>query len=113
MTGHRDRARSRRRAARWFALVFTSLLLAGCTGPGSLLDPGGPGARRVEGLWWLLFWISLAVLLIVLALLGYSLRTKGRRGCAETRPSEETPAWGSLIPSAPFPRRERLPQEKQ
>lgn len=34
-----------------------------------MLDPAGPAARRIEGLWWLLFWISMVVFVIVLALL--------------------------------------------
>ncbi|MGH2698966.1 MAG: cytochrome c oxidase subunit II [Actinomycetota bacterium] len=42
---------------------------AGCSGEASALDPAGPGARRVEGLWWLMFAISCAVFVVVLAFL--------------------------------------------
>ena len=50
------------------------LLLSGCAGDApSTLDPAGLGARRVEGLWWLLFWISVAVFLEVMALLTWAL----------------------------------------
>jgi cytochrome c oxidase subunit 2 len=95
MTGFRSHLRALLRIARWSTLAWTSLLIAACSGPGSLLDPRGPGARRVEGLWWLMFWISVAVLLVVLALLGYSLRRR-ISGPADTGmdTSEETPVWG-------------------
>jgi cytochrome c oxidase subunit 2 len=46
------------------------LLLAGCGGTApSTLNTAGVGARRVEGLWWVLFWISMAVFVEVLAVL--------------------------------------------
>jgi cytochrome c oxidase subunit 2 len=41
-----------------------------CDGdPPSTLDPAGPAADRIAGLWWLMFWISLGVLAVVLAML--------------------------------------------
>jgi cytochrome c oxidase subunit 2 len=50
------------------------LLLAGCAADApSTLDTAGFGARRVEGLWWLIFWISLAVFVEVMALLAWAL----------------------------------------
>ena len=49
------------------ALVALVLLLAsGCTGGQSVLDPAGVGAERIDGLWWLYFWVSAAAYLIVL-----------------------------------------------
>lgn len=85
--GHRVALRST------LALVSVFSLTA-CTGPGSILDPRGPGARTVEGLWWLLFWISVAVLLVVLALLGYSLRRRPRPPTDNPETPGSTPAWG-------------------
>ncbi|MBB4962534.1 cytochrome c oxidase subunit II [Micromonospora polyrhachis] len=68
-------------------VLIATLVLTGCAGDApSALDPAGYGARRVEGLWWLLFWISVAVFAEVLLLLGWALlfrrgeRTKVRRG---------------------------------
>ncbi|MEV1289492.1 cytochrome c oxidase subunit II [Micromonospora sp. NPDC049679] len=57
------------------------LALAGCAGDApSTLNPAGYGARRVEGLWWLLFWISVAVFVEVMALLAWALlRRRGPR----------------------------------
>ncbi|HZD23675.1 MAG TPA: cytochrome c oxidase subunit II [Acidimicrobiia bacterium] len=49
----------------------------------------------MEGLWWLMFWISIAVLLTVLALLAYSLRNKGGEWTeTETATPGPTPGWG-------------------
>jgi cytochrome c oxidase subunit II len=57
------------------------LLLAACSGSGpSTLDPQGPGAARVAGLWWLLFWISAAVFTVVCVLVAVALaRGRGTR----------------------------------
>lgn len=58
--------------ARFFRLLATILpcaAAAGCSGEASVLNPAGPGARRVEGLWWLMLAISCAVFIVVLAFL--------------------------------------------
>jgi cytochrome c oxidase subunit II len=51
--------------------VVVCFIAVGCapSGAPSVLDPKGFGARRIEGLWWLMFWISVAVFVIVVALL--------------------------------------------
>ncbi len=51
-----------RRAA---GVVLLVLLLGGCAGPQSALDPGGPSAARLENLWWGLFAVGSLVVLIV------------------------------------------------
>jgi cytochrome c oxidase subunit II len=71
------------RKGRLCAVVFASaaLLLAGCARDApSTLDPTGYGARRVAGLWWLLFWIAVGVFVVVVALLGWSLLRRRRAG---------------------------------
>lgn len=46
----------------------------------SALDPAGVGARRVAGLWWLLFWIAAAVCVVVIGLLLWAaIRRRGPR----------------------------------
>lgn len=47
-------------------LVPIGLLVAGCAGA---LDPAGPGASRIAGLWWVLFWVGLIPVVIVTVLL--------------------------------------------
>lgn len=58
----------------WFmssgALV---LLLSGCANAPSILDPQGPAAARIADLWWLLFWMAMAVLAFVLGFLALAL----------------------------------------
>ncbi|MFJ8579866.1 cytochrome c oxidase subunit II [Micromonospora sp. NPDC093277] len=67
------------RAVRWrprpvVSALFGLCLLTGCAGDSpSALNPGGAGASRVAGLWWLLFWISMAVFVEVMALLAWAL----------------------------------------
>jgi cytochrome c oxidase subunit 2 len=67
-------------------LILTAgfgLQLAGCGGGSpSTLDSQGPGASRVESLWWLMFWISVAVFVVVTALLLWAV---ARRRQADTR----------------------------
>lgn len=62
-------------------LVVAACALAGCSlnGVQSALDPAGPQARRLEGLWWLAFWLATAAwALTVLALL-YAAFHRNRR----------------------------------
>lgn len=54
-----------------------------------MLDPGGPGAARIEGLWWLIFWISAAVFLAVAVLLIVAV-VRSRRTEA---PRDDRPRW--------------------
>ncbi|HSJ43586.1 MAG TPA: cytochrome c oxidase subunit II [Euzebyales bacterium] len=50
-------------------------------------DPQGPAAAAMEGLWWLMFWLGLAVFTVFAALLGIGL-FRGRA----TDPRDEEPA---------------------
>jgi cytochrome c oxidase subunit 2 len=52
-----------------WSLILALLVGCGQEGTPSVLDPHGPGARRIEGLWWLMLWISVAVFVVVLAFL--------------------------------------------
>jgi cytochrome c oxidase subunit 2 len=60
-------------------LALLAVLLAGCsqTSP-SALDPKGPAAERIAGLWWFMFWVSLAVVLLVGALILIGIVRRGR-----------------------------------
>jgi cytochrome c oxidase subunit 2 len=66
---------------RLLGCAAVGLALAACSGPSpSALDPKGPGAARVAGLWWLLFWISAAVFTLVTLLVVVALtRRRGSR----------------------------------
>jgi len=45
-----------------------ALLVAGCSGPQSALDPAGPSAGRLAALWWGLFFVAVVVWLVVVFL---------------------------------------------
>jgi cytochrome c oxidase subunit 2 len=61
--------------------MFVALAACSDDSP-SVLDPRGPGARRIEGLWWLMFWISAVVFLVVVVLLIAALVRRRRPGTA-------------------------------
>jgi cytochrome c oxidase subunit 2 len=56
----------------------------------SVLDPRGPAAGRVEGLWWLMFWISAVVFVVVVGLLAAGIWRKRRDDEDPRRPVR----WG-------------------
>ena len=72
---------------RWLPLL-SAVLLAACsrTSP-SALDPKGPAASRIAGVWWLMLVISAAVVLFVGALLLFGLFRKS--GTSERDPDTE------------------------
>jgi heme/copper-type cytochrome/quinol oxidase subunit 2 len=70
-----------RRGLALSALAAGALAVGGCAeGAPSVLDPAGPGAARVADLWWLLFWISVAVFAEVMALLTWALVFRRKPG---------------------------------
>ena len=83
-----------RRRALSCALLLVASTGAACSGgnPPSILDPAGPAARRVEGLWWPMLWISVAVFLIVAVMLGMATARRSRDGVAEL--DKEEVRWG-------------------
>jgi cytochrome c oxidase subunit 2 len=52
----------------------------------SVLDPAGIQAARIEDLWWLMFWVTAAVFVLVLTAVALAVR-RGRSAAAE-RPAE-------------------------
>ncbi len=64
-------------------VIATALtaLTAACSGPGDTLAPAGPGAHRIDWLWWTMFAIAAFVFLVVIGLLSYGLlRRRGQTG---------------------------------
>ena len=65
-------ARLRQRLSRFVALVGVALLLVSCSvievdSPLTTFDPAGPNADRIDGLFWMVFWIATAVFVLVMA----------------------------------------------
>src|SRR5436190_18464211 len=50
------------------ALIGLQVILCGCSGEQSALNPAGDQAHRIDSLWWLLFFVTAAIYLIVLVL---------------------------------------------
>src|SRR5205823_3650569 len=66
-----------------FSAASALLLLGGCGGKQpqqTMFNPAGPMSSRVEGLWWFIFWISLAVFVIVMAFFSGAAATRRVRG---------------------------------
>ena len=74
------------------ASIVLVVALAACSSDSpSILSPEGESARRIDRLWWLMLWISLAVLAVVLGLMVVAIVRRGRRGLEVDR---ATPSWG-------------------
>lgn len=74
---HRDRRTGRSLRLRLAATCLNALLLSGCSGAQSALDPAGRGAERIAALFWWMAGGAAIVWLIVIGLALYALR--GRR----------------------------------
>ncbi|HLG71404.1 MAG TPA: cytochrome c oxidase subunit II [Chloroflexota bacterium] len=55
------------------ACAGSLLLLSACGAPQSALNPRGPASSEIALLWWVLFWISVAVTVVVFGSLGWAL----------------------------------------
>src|SRR3954470_9490848 len=94
--------RTAMRLARSVPGLAVLVLAAGCTrDPQSTLHAAGDGARRVEGLWWVMFWISMAIFAEVMLLLGWALARR-RRARAKVKGGDALPMVTSLGVVVPF-----------
>ena len=73
------------------------LAAAGCAGPQSALDPAGPAAAGIAGIWWAMFWGALTVWLLVMALVGWALY-RGRNTRALAKPQHLIVGGGLVLP---------------
>ena len=67
-------ARLRHRLSRFVALVGVALLFTSCSlievdSPLTTFDPAGPNADRIDGLFWMVFWIATIVFVLVMGAL--------------------------------------------
>jgi cytochrome c oxidase subunit 2 len=79
--------------------VALAAQLTGCGGRSpSTLDPHGPSSSRVAGLWWLLFWIALAVFVLVSLLIVVALvRRRGSDVVPRRRGGEWMVVAGGVV----------------
>jgi cytochrome c oxidase subunit II len=75
------------------------LLLAGCSGPMSALEPAGPGAQVGAWLWWGMFGFFTLVLVVVIGLWWHAMRRDP--GQVDERQAQRIEnrwiAWGGLV----------------
>jgi cytochrome c oxidase subunit 2 len=64
--------------------VVGAATLAACADAPSTLDSKGPAASRIEGLWWVMFWISAAVFVVVVVMLWVAIARR-RRATTDSR----------------------------
>jgi cytochrome c oxidase subunit II len=88
-------ARVRRRR---ITVLSVALVLTGCAGAPSALDPHSPQARHISGLWWLMFVLATTVYLIVGGLVVFTLLRRRRRPVSERMTSRLNLIGGILIP---------------
>ncbi|MGY0650788.1 cytochrome c oxidase subunit II [Luteimonas sp. A537] len=71
--------------------------MTGCAGPQSTLDPAGPAAEAIAGIWWAMFWGAMAVWLLVMALVIWALY-RGRNTRALAKPQRLIVGGGLVLP---------------
>lgn len=72
--------------------ALLALACASCSGGSpSVLSPEGESARRVDGLWWLMLWVSAVVFAVVVVLIGAAIVRRHRR---DLRVDATEPRWG-------------------
>jgi cytochrome c oxidase subunit 2 len=91
---------ARGRAGLRAAGAVFALSLAGCGGHApSMLNGHGPEARRVSGVWWLMFGLAAAVYVVVAAFIVVAI-VRGRRSDGEKKkaPKDDTFVWlGGIV----------------
>src|SRR5262245_23422264 len=81
-----------------------AILLGGCAGAPSTLDPRGPEASRVATLWWLMFAVALVVFVVVTALLLIAVaRARRPEAQNDARPNDRRALIPVLIGGALVP----------
>lgn len=79
----------------WFGLLPTLLLLPGCTGIQSTLDPGGEEASQIAALFWVMVAGGAAIWLAVIAGLFYAARRQGEP--FSTQFGGQLILWGGVV----------------
>ncbi len=84
----------RHRLTRLAALVAATFILAGCAlieiedAALTTFDPAGPNARRLDDLFWLVFWIATVVFALVMIALGFIIFAFRDRGDSDKEPKQ-------------------------
>jgi cytochrome c oxidase subunit II len=94
--------RARSTLTRIGALTAAGAALTGCQSEHHILAPGSPDAAAIEWLWWVLFWVSVVVFVVVLAGWSYALFRR-RPAHGQPEPEGRSLRWvvvaGALVPA--------------
>jgi len=73
--------------------AFSLLALGACShGNQDVLNSSGIQARRIEHLWWLIFWVTLVIFVLVLAFLGRTILKSGGASLLKAIPERPNPS---------------------
>ena len=89
----------KRSIAKMTALVGASVLAA-CGGSQNALDSAGVQSGRIESLWWIFFWITAVIYLIVMAVLAVAIfrrKKADEKTAPETKPDAVREQWTANI----------------
>jgi cytochrome c oxidase subunit II len=78
----------------WAPLFFVA---AAGGAPHSSLDPAGPDAHRVAGLWWVIFWLGAAVYVVTMGLVAVAIIRARRRDATGAKSPHRTLIWGGGV----------------
>jgi cytochrome c oxidase subunit II len=78
------------------AAAGVAISLTACSGAPSTLEPRGPGASRIAGLWWFMFVVATAVILLITALVVFAIVPARRRRRPKDDP-DRTPRWAARV----------------
>jgi cytochrome c oxidase subunit 2 len=79
------------------AVLLALLMLAGCAGSPSALDPQSPEARHISGLWWLMFVMAAVVYVIVGGLVLHAMFRRRRSEHVSERFRHRLIVYGGLL----------------
>lgn len=79
------------RAITTFVLVLFTVVLNGCRGMQSSIDPAGPQSNNIAGLWWLMFYTCSAVFILVTIFLLIALRRGIKKSGHANSPAQTPP----------------------
>ncbi|KKC35161.1 cytochrome C oxidase subunit II [Devosia epidermidihirudinis] len=77
-------------------MTATPLLLSGCSGELSTLDPAGPRAANLATLWWVMFWGAAALFALVMAL--FAITYLRREWLERLSPAQWIVGGGLILP---------------
>ncbi len=77
------------------AVALVAFLAAACSGNHSALAPAGPQSARIGSLWWVMFWVSIAVWVLVMAAVFTGVWRARREDARALPPDVDRERWSS------------------